>query len=484
MNTEIALPVQELKQALSGFNRMVGRKTTLPVLSHVRISRNTTGQVKLQATDLDAHATYTLGASQTGEAADLLVPLEQLNKAFKSSCATKQDLALVCEGKNTRLRYFIGGNPVLQPINTLPVEEWPPHPEITEVPKALQPGFGLALKQAMQCCSEDPTRQLLRGACLDARETQGHYIVGTNGRFLYSANSFTFPLKDAIIVPDSKFISGSGFLDNEPCYLAVQPGKKPNDIKHICLSNQQWQLVTREIEGQYPNWKQVVPPVDAKWTEVDLSEPAIEQLLKVIPNLPGRDDVNNAVRIRIQNQVLLVEGRNPEDKEYTTVAISDVRIKGKDRQLCLNRDYLLPALRFGMKTWAVLDELSPMVLNRGGKRMVIMPVRPTGPAPNPVAQTPSASVPPTTEAIKPAEEKEVPMPKDTNKPDAPKPAEPPTTVSMIDQVERVKETLKNALRELTGLTDLARQMERDKRAGDKEVETARTVLKKLQSVSI
>ena len=55
---------------------------------------------------------------------------------------------------------------------------------------------------------------------------------------------------------------------------------------------------------------------------------------------------------------------------------------------------------------------------------------------------------------------------------------------MIDQVERVKETLKHALRELTGLTDLARQMERDKRAGDKEVETARTVLKKLQSVSI
>ena len=76
------------------------------------------------------------------------------------------------------------------------------------------------------------------------------------------------------------------------------------------------------------------------------------------------------------------------------------------------------------------------------------------------------------------------MPKDTNKPTEPKPAEPPTTVSMIDQVERVKETLKNALRELTGLTDLARQMERDKRAGDKEVETARTVLKKLQSVSI
>ena len=114
----------------------------------------------------------------------------------------------------------------------------------------LQPGFGEALKQAMSCCSEDPNRQTLLGACLDGRDEKGHYVVGTNGRILYSANSFTFPLKEAIIVPDSKFINGSGLLDNEPCFLAVQPGKKPSQVRHICLQNKQWQFVTREINGQ------------------------------------------------------------------------------------------------------------------------------------------------------------------------------------------------------------------------------------------
>src|SRR5579859_8170785 len=107
MNTEITLPLPELKEALHGLNKLIGRKTTLPVLSCVKISRQKNGEVSLQATDLDAHATFTLNNTEAGEPVDVLVPLEQLNKAFKCSTSSKQDLALVCEAKSTKLRYFI-----------------------------------------------------------------------------------------------------------------------------------------------------------------------------------------------------------------------------------------------------------------------------------------------------------------------------------------------------------------------------------------
>jgi hypothetical protein len=110
MNTEITLPMPDLKNALSGLNKFVGRKTTLPVLSHIKVTRKSDGLVTLQGTDLDAHATFTLAGSQPGPAVELLVPLEQLNSALKCSAGTKQDVALVCEGKTTKLRYFLGGN--------------------------------------------------------------------------------------------------------------------------------------------------------------------------------------------------------------------------------------------------------------------------------------------------------------------------------------------------------------------------------------
>lgn len=475
MKTEIMLPVPELKQALTGLNKLIGKKTTLPVLGCVRVTRQKDGLVTLQGTDLDAHATFTLNHTQQGEAVDVLVPVEQLNKAFKCS-ASKDSVTLVCEGKATKLRYNLGGNPVHQSVNTIELDQWPPTPTITTPTTPLPPGFGAALKQAMACCSDSPTRQVLRGACMDARDAKAHYVVGTNGQFLFSANSFTFPMKEAIIVPDSKFINGSGLLDNEPCFLAIQPGKKPTDVKHICFQNQQWQFVTREIEGQYPNWKQCVPTLDGTWTRVKLSPSALEQLLTVIPNLPGKDTEHQTIRLRTGNNTLLVEGRGKEDKEWTSIAVSEVTVTGKTKEICLNREYLLPALKFGLGELAIDNELSPMLCSNDGKRMVIMPVRPP-------TQTTKVE-PPKEQPPKPAE---TPQPSNQErKPDMPKeaPTKPETSPSLLDQLEQVKESAKNLIRDLNNLTDVVKQMEKDKRTSEKELENARAVLKKLQQVTI
>jgi DNA polymerase III sliding clamp (beta) subunit (PCNA family) len=64
MNTEITLPAAELKAALPGLNKIVGRKSSLPILQNVKVSRQRNGQITLQATDLEAHATYTVVGTQ------------------------------------------------------------------------------------------------------------------------------------------------------------------------------------------------------------------------------------------------------------------------------------------------------------------------------------------------------------------------------------------------------------------------------------
>ena len=90
----------------------------------------------------------------------------------------------------------------------------------------LEPGFGLALRQALECCSEDSTRYILKGACLDVRDKKLHYVVGTNGRCLFSANSFCFDLKKSVVIPDSKFLEWPDLLDEEPASLSVEPGQE------------------------------------------------------------------------------------------------------------------------------------------------------------------------------------------------------------------------------------------------------------------
>ena len=492
MNTDILLPLPELKQALSGLNKLVSKKSTLPVLSHVRITRQTDGLVKLQGTDLDAFATFTLNNSQQGEVVDVLIPLEQLNKAYKCS-GSKDPVALVFEDKSTKLRYSIGGSPVNQPVNTLPVKEWPPSPSITAEGYSLPPTFGEALKQALECCSDNPSRLVLNGACLDARDPKAHYIVGTNGRFLFSANSFIFAFKEGLILPNSKFLNGSGLLDGDSCSLTIQPSKKPSEARHICLQNGRWKFVTREIEGQYPNWKQVLPNVDAKWTKIKLEDAAIDQMLKVIPNLPGTDTENNTIRLRTDKNCFWVEGRSKEDKDWTSVAVKEVTITGQDREINLNRDYFLPVLKFGLSELAILDELTPIVCSGSGKKMVIMPVRPpeqtkveptkNKPAPTQQAPTPPSSTE-TMPTTKPAQERKTEMTKATTSTTTTPPATKSPESSLLNQIESVKESAKNLVRDLTGLSDAVKQAEKDKRANEKELENARSVLKKLQQVTI
>src|SRR4051794_37469456 len=114
MKKEITLPVAELKEALPGFKKIIGSSRTLPVLQSVRISRDEGGQVRLEATDLDSWATYTLREAQPGAVADLLVGIDQLVKAAKSS-SPKEDIGISSEGKEkVRIRYNIAGNQVEQ----------------------------------------------------------------------------------------------------------------------------------------------------------------------------------------------------------------------------------------------------------------------------------------------------------------------------------------------------------------------------------
>ena len=472
MNT-ITLHVSELKPALHGLSKIIGKRSPLPVLQHVRISKHD-GQVSLQGTDLDAFATYTITGTQPGKSVEVLVPFEQLSKAYKSS--RKEDVAILHDGKTTKLRYSIGGNPVEQPVNTLPVVEWPPAPRITAETTIMEPGFGMALKEAMACSSSDPSRVILNGACLDAREPKAHYVVGTNGRFLYSANTFHFNFKEDVVLPNCRFITGSELLDNE-CSLAIQPGKKPEDAKHICLKNDRWQFITREIEGKFPNWKQIMPVVNGDWTKVHLLPTTVDQLLKVIPNLPGRDGDTNTIRLCLE-KMLRVEAKNKDDADWTKVNICEVDLIGKPQTICVNPDYLVPALKFGLNELAVLDELSPMIVRKEGKQMVIMPVRP--PSITTVSSPSPASPSPTTERKKMPRTARIQTPVPANE----TPQNGSALKTVIEQVEKIRESLKTMLQGFTDVTAALKQAEKEKKAQEKEIETVRASVRRIQSVTI
>src|SRR5258706_11485174 len=96
--TPINLPVSELKDALPGLSKIIGKSRSLPVLQSVRVARDISGTVTLQATDLDSFATYNVKETQPGQPIVVLVAVDTLTKTIKG---LKSDgtVGLTPEGK-------------------------------------------------------------------------------------------------------------------------------------------------------------------------------------------------------------------------------------------------------------------------------------------------------------------------------------------------------------------------------------------------
>ena len=344
---EIILPVMALKEALPGLNKIVSKRAALPVLQHIRLARNAEGIISIQATDLDSFCTYTAKEPQPGPAIEMLVPLDQLARTAKS-LKPEDTIAFIQDGKDkVKLHHSIGGSLVERNLNTLPADQFPPQPTINQPAIPLEPGFGLALRQALECCSEDTSRAILKGACLDVTDRKFHYVVGTNGRYLFSANSFCFDLQKSVVIPDSKFLEWPDLLDEELVSLSVEPAKEEQPASEsepykaaepgwIKLQSGCWTFITKEIDGQFPNWKQVIPETGGKWTRIQLSDESIKQLVLVVPSLPGDDSPNRPIRLRVESNQLVVEGQNLDDATWTSIPIQNVTITGKPVMVALS----------------------------------------------------------------------------------------------------------------------------------------------------
>jgi hypothetical protein len=308
-----------------------------------------------------------------------------------------------------------------------------------------------------------------------------HYIASTNGRILFSANSFAFDLQKSVIIPDSKFLNWTDLMD-DGCKLAVEPSAKKESKGWIRLSSPHWTFITREIDGQFPKWKQCVPVMASPKTVIKVPSQAVKQLLEVLPHLPGNEDINHIVRLKYEFGQLKVEGRSKEG-DWTGALIQDVTITGKPVTIGLNREFLLFALKFNLNEIQIEDALTPLVCINGGKKMVIMPCKLETATTTKSAPTSQPSTP----NPQPQPERKTEMAKTTSttpKPESPKPAETSTTVSLIDQVEQIKETLKTVIHNLNTLVEAVKLAAKEQRASEKEVEAARATLKKLQQVSL
>jgi DNA polymerase III sliding clamp (beta) subunit (PCNA family) len=497
MKTEIQLPAAELKVALAGLNKVISKRTTLPVLQQVRVTRDERGVVSLHGTDLDVFVSYLAQEFQPGNPVDLLVPFEPLNKAVKS---TKGVITITGEKKRVSISSLIGTTPIEETFDTLPVAEWPKAPVLDDPSVALNDAFKASLREALECVGSDGSRQVLTGAHLDVSKPKAHYLVATDAHHLYASNSFAFDLKTSLTIPSSRFLTWPEFSADGDWCACARPAKD-KEPGYVQINSNRWQFITKLIDEPFPNWRNVVPEENRPGTTVELTEEAVATLLQIIPRLPGQDIQYRPVSFIVRDGRLHVAGRI-KNGAAPEIGIAGAKLSGQPtNSVSLNREYVAKALRFGLGTIQIQDSLSVARFSKGGKQMIVVPLKPEQAAPAPTAAVPQKPSPQDGTAASPS---------------AP-PAEPPTETerkdmsqntvtapergnlrshpaangedgsafkAVVEQIESIKTKLKETLSDLNEALALIKAAEKEKRLNDKEMESVRTTLRSLQKVQI
>ncbi|MDB6117693.1 MAG: hypothetical protein JWO08_1474 [Verrucomicrobiaceae bacterium] len=495
----ITLPVSELRPALAGLGKVISKRSTLAVLGCVRLRRLSSGLVDLTVTDLDRSAACIFSLGDPSEPMTLLVPFADLANIAKS-CGNNDIITVEQAGDTAAtLRFPVAGQTIEHHCESLPPEQFPLLPEIAGNSIALNDNLRQSLHEAMECASSDPTRLIINGACLDVSNPDAHYVVGTDGRHLFSANSFKLPLAHSILIPEHKFLAWKGFNSDGEWRLKTLPATK-EEAPVFELSSDHWRYTSRSVDGIYPNWKQVLPNPCAYQTTICIKPEAVEETIRAVQQLPTTDDMHRLIGLQAVNNELWFMGRSKSDAAWTRIRIHEAGISGPGVTIFLNRNMLVKALRFGLSNIDIIDAISPLRFSLGGRQMIVMPLRAQEEPAAVSTPPPSVPVAEQTQSPPPAAQPQHPNPSmqtTTTSNTPPAQAGTPATATMtgtpetkpaletaLAQIESLKSACRESIASLGKLGDTIRQALREQKAGDKDLQSVRSTLRSLQGMKL
>ncbi len=253
----------------------------------------------------------------------------------------------------------------------MPEEEFPPLPKFenaksVNIPqKALRDG----LRKTAYAISTDETRYVLNGVLFSFKDNK-LTLVATDGRRLAMLDiELEFPRSHEadIIVPTKAVTELQRLLtDDGNVKVSVGSGQVAFDLNKTLL-------VSKLIEGNYPNYKQVIPG-DAK-ERVTLERETFLNSLRRVSLLTS--DKSNSIKLNFSKNNIDITANTPEVGEAKESL--PVQYKGREFSIAFNPEFLMAPLRALGEDEVFLDlidEMSPGVLKIQTPFLyVLMPMR-------------------------------------------------------------------------------------------------------------
>jgi len=365
---EFKVSREELKNALAWTQNVVERKTTKPILSNALMECEEK-VLRLSGTDLEVGVQVELGV-QGKKPGKLAVPAKNLYdivREIRSEEITfKQKDGQWLEILSGRSKFKVAG---------LPPEEFPtmPHRPKQASFSLDAPSLSAMVEKTLFAVSTDETKYNLNGVYLEKIGEKKLRMVATDGhRLSYNEREMTqgLPLEKSVLLPRKGVLELQKLIAEEeglvPIYL---------EGRNVMVQKGPITLFIRLIEGNFPDYNQVIPKKNDK--RVEISKEHFVGALRRVSLLS--QDHNRGVKLTLSPGHLELLCSNPDLGEAREEVECDY--KGKHLEIGFNYRYFLDVLSVlddDKITLELKDEVSPCLIHSEvdkGFVSLIMPMR-------------------------------------------------------------------------------------------------------------
>ena len=355
---------EKLLECLQQVQNVVSTRTTLPILSNVLLQTNGS-EVRLTTTDLDVGVRGSFEAQIEKEGATTL-PARRLFTIIRE--LPSSEIQFDVDGKNAA---SIRSGQSFFKILGLPEEEFPPLPKFddSKVVTIRQKDLRDGLRKTSYAISTDETRYVLNGVLFSFKDNK-LTLVATDGRRLAMLDiDLEFPRShEADIIVPTKAVTELQRLLTDDGDVRVSVGGS-----QIAFDLNNSLLVSKLIEGNYPNYRQVIPGEMKE--RVTLERETFLNSLRRVSLLAS--DKSNSIKLNFSKNNIDITANTPEVGEAKESL--PVTYKGRDFSIAFNPEFLMAPLRNLAEDEIFLDlidEMSPGVIKIQTPFLyVLMPMR-------------------------------------------------------------------------------------------------------------
>ncbi len=370
---KLKIKKEEILKGLQRIQGVVEKKNTMPILSNMLLAADGNG-VEIIATDLEIglRGRYAADVEKQGAIA---VSAKKMYEIVRELPA--EDIQIkVEEGNWVKIK---AGHSQFKLV-ALSKDEYPSLPDVAEEGMIAIEGETLRemIKKTLYAVGENDARYVLNGLFFNMTQTKNGLnirMVGTDGHRLSMIDRVVDAKhkEESLIIPKKAMMELRRLLDEEDSSQAeLRLGFSKN---HVLFKRDGLVMVSKLIDGNYPNYLQVVPAKSTK--KIVVEKDIFTHAVKRVSILSK--EKTNAVKLQLEKDMLVLSTSNPEVGEASEEL--PIAYQGEGITIGFNSRYLMDVLTAMDRqniTLELNDALSPCLVKEEGDeqyKCVVMPMR-------------------------------------------------------------------------------------------------------------